>query len=162
MTEPTAAPYVDCPEWVGDATMSLAELEAMIPRLKARYGARAVVRFDAGANNVSVMVRPSKKIRPEKGGRTKTCRLCEGNGDTVYGDLCASCGGAGRVRAGPPPGLPPKEHFERYVRAQDGGRYNMYDPRACRATGLSREDYGAVMDNYDALCEEYPEVINQK
>jgi hypothetical protein len=24
------------------------------------------------------------------------------------------------------------------------------------------EEYAAVMDNYDALCEEYPEVINQK
>lgn len=55
--------------------------------------------------------------------------------------------------------LPPRKHFTKYVKVQIRGLYNMFDPRARAATGLSLEEYGAVMDKYDALAARYPEVI---
>jgi len=41
--------------------------------------------------------------------------------------------------------------FKAYVRVQRGGRYNMLDPRARQAAGLSQEAYVFVIDNYEAL-----------
>jgi hypothetical protein len=38
-----------------------------------------------------------------------------------------------------------------YERVRKGGKYNMFDPRARRATGLSGDDYSFVMRNYSAL-----------
>lgn len=36
-------------------------------------------------------------------------------------------------------------------RVRQGGRWNMYDPRARAATGLTREEYGFAMSNYSEL-----------
>jgi hypothetical protein len=38
-----------------------------------------------------------------------------------------------------------------YERVRRGGRFNMFDPRARRATGLSEERYSFVMKNYGKL-----------
>jgi hypothetical protein len=35
-----------------------------------------------------------------------------------------------------------------------GGKYNMFDPRATRATGLSESEYIFVLKNYVALQKE--------
>lgn len=42
---------------------ALADLEKLLPTLKVKYGAKAVLLFDAGYNNISVDVVPSKKIK---------------------------------------------------------------------------------------------------
>ena len=41
--------------------------------------------------------------------------------------------------------------FAKYVRVQKSGQYNMFDPRARTATGLSRKQFLFVMDNYMGL-----------
>lgn len=41
--------------------------------------------------------------------------------------------------------------FRSYVRVQKSCRWNMSDPAARIATGLSGERYGFVMDNYEQL-----------
>lgn len=51
-----------CDEWDGDAAIPLDKLAELIEKLKEKYGAKATIYFDAGANNVSVMVKPTKKI----------------------------------------------------------------------------------------------------
>lgn len=43
-------------------------------------------------------------------------------------------------------------NFKRYLDIQKRGRYNMFDPRARQLTGLERDDYIFVMDNYEALA----------
>jgi len=50
-------------EWYGDNPISLEDLKNLIPQLQKKYGKRAIVRFDAGYNNVSVMVKPTKKVK---------------------------------------------------------------------------------------------------
>jgi hypothetical protein len=44
--------------------------------------------------------------------------------------------------------------FRSFVKVQKSGRYNMFDPRARQATGLSKEAFCFVMDNYDAMEEQ--------
>jgi hypothetical protein len=41
--------------------------------------------------------------------------------------------------------------FRAYRIVQLGGRWNMFDPRAMKATRLSSEEYSFVMKNYVAL-----------
>lgn len=45
-------------------------------------------------------------------------------------------------------------NWNQYERIRKGGHYNMLDPRARRATFLSEEDYGFVMDNFSELKEQ--------
>ena len=45
------------------------------------------------------------------------------------------------------------EDWKSYERVRLGGRWNMYDPRARQAAGLSGERYSFVMNNYSALKE---------
>lgn len=45
------------------------------------------------------------------------------------------------------------QNFKKYVRVQMGGRYNMFDPRARAATGMDKDEYIFVMENYSALKE---------
>ena len=45
------------------------------------------------------------------------------------------------------------QNFKKYVRVQMGGRYNMFDPRAMAATGMDKDEYIFVMENYDKLKE---------
>lgn len=53
-----------------------------------------------------------------------------------------------------------KEKFERFVRVQVEGRYNMYTEAmlAGQAAGLNHEDYYEVIDNYKDLMQKYPDV----
>ena len=41
--------------------------------------------------------------------------------------------------------------FQAYLKVQKRGKYNMFDPRAVGATGLTKDEYGFVMDNYGEL-----------
>ena len=43
--------------------------------------------------------------------------------------------------------------WKKYERVRRGGKYNMFDGRAKRATGLSDEDYFYCLKNYDSLRE---------
>jgi len=45
------------------------------------------------------------------------------------------------------------KNFAKYVRVQLSGRYNMFDPRARAAAGMSEDEYIFVMENYDKLKE---------
>ena len=46
------------------------------------------------------------------------------------------------------------QDFIAYRKVQLGGKYNMFDPRAVRATRLSESEYIFVMKNYEALKKE--------
>lgn len=48
-----------------------------------------------------------------------------------------------------------KDKFMSYLEVQKSGLYNMLDPRAIEATGLSKEDYLYIIKNYSKLQEEY-------
>ncbi len=50
-------------EWCGDDPVSLEDLTKLIPQLQKKFGKRAIVRFDAGYNNVSVVIKPTKKVK---------------------------------------------------------------------------------------------------
>ena len=52
-------------------------------------------------------------------------------------------------------------NFKKYLAVQKSGRYNMFDPRARQATGLSREEYIFNIENYDALAKAYKEFENE-
>jgi hypothetical protein len=54
--------------------------------------------------------------------------------------------------------MPSKEQFQAYEKVRVRGRWNMYDPRAQRATGLTDKEYMAVLSNYEALMVLYPDV----
>jgi len=42
-------------------------------------------------------------------------------------------------------------NFKAYEKVRASGKYNMFDPRAIRASGLPQSEYIFVMDNYTAL-----------
>ena len=42
-----------------------------------------------------------------------------------------------------------------YERVRKGGRYNMFDPRARHSTGMSKENYAFVLENFVALRAQY-------
>lgn len=43
------------------------------------------------------------------------------------------------------------ENWRDYERVRQGGRFNMLDPRARYAAGLSEEEYEFVLSNYSEL-----------
>ena len=47
-----------------------------------------------------------------------------------------------------------------YERVRAGGRFNMYDPRARKATGLNAQHYSFVMEHFSELRAE-PERISK-
>ena len=54
--------------------------------------------------------------------------------------------------------LPLKRDFQTYEAVRSSGNWNMFDPKARRATGLDRNTYYAVVRNYEALMKRYPDV----
>lgn len=44
-------------------------------------------------------------------------------------------------------------HWKRYEKVRRSGRWNMFDPRARQATGLSDEEYSFVLENFSELKE---------
>lgn len=48
-----------------------------------------------------------------------------------------------------------KQKFLAYERVRREGKYNMFDPNARMLTGLSKEDYIWVMQNYSELNAKY-------
>ncbi len=51
--------FIDAPEL--EDLLTLNELKELIPTLQLKYGKNAVFCFDAGANNVSAYIKPTKK-----------------------------------------------------------------------------------------------------
>jgi hypothetical protein len=47
------------------------------------------------------------------------------------------------------------KNFARYVVLQSSGKYNMLDPKAVGASGLTINEYLFVLGNYDALSVAY-------
>ena len=54
-----------------------------------------------------------------------------------------------------------EEEFECYLRVQKSGRYNMFDPLAVNATGLSKEKYAYILEKYSDLMIEYTKAYNK-
>lgn len=50
-------------EWDADGEMKLSDLEKLIVQWKKKYGANAIITFDAGYNNVEAEITPSKKVK---------------------------------------------------------------------------------------------------
>ena len=48
-------------------------------------------------------------------------------------------------------------HFHAYKKVQKRGHFNMLDPRARQATGLSKEDYVFVINNYKGIAAQIEE-----
>jgi hypothetical protein len=48
--------------------------------------------------------------------------------------------------------------FKAFERVRVGGKYNMFDPRAERASKLDAETYIGVLTHYEALMEIFPHV----
>ena len=48
-----------------------------------------------------------------------------------------------------------KEQFQAYTRVQKRGVYNMFSPDAILATGLDKETYFDIIENYDDYTEKY-------
>lgn len=46
-----------------------------------------------------------------------------------------------------------------YEEVRASGAYNMFDPRARASTGLSRDEYRFVMDNFTALRAAYESMV---
>jgi hypothetical protein len=44
-----------------------------------------------------------------------------------------------------------KENWKKYEKVRAGGKWNMFDSRARRATGLTKEDYFFCINNYEEL-----------
>ncbi len=53
--------FIYCHEIDGDEVISLLKLEQLIQEMKKKYGIRSQICFDAGHNNVSAMIKPSRK-----------------------------------------------------------------------------------------------------
>jgi len=51
------------------------------------------------------------------------------------------------------------QDFKAYRKVQMGGKWNMFDPQARRATGLSESEYVFVMKNYSALKTEVDNAV---
>lgn len=45
------------------AVICLEDLVKLLPNLQKKYGKKAQLIFDAGANNISVLVMPTKKVK---------------------------------------------------------------------------------------------------
>ena len=48
-----------------------------------------------------------------------------------------------------------KKQFKSYRRVQNSGVYNMFSPDAILATGLDKETYFDIIENYDDYTEKY-------
>ena len=48
-----------------------------------------------------------------------------------------------------------KEQFKAYRRVQDSGDYNMFTPDAILSTGLDKETYFDIIENYSEYKKEY-------
>lgn len=48
-----------------------------------------------------------------------------------------------------------KEQFAAYRKVQNEGKYNMFDQRAIQATGLSKEVYMDIIQNFSKYLEKY-------
>jgi hypothetical protein len=55
--------FTDCPEWSGDKAIKLNELLQLVKALQKKYGKDAKIMFNAGHNNVMVLICATKDIK---------------------------------------------------------------------------------------------------
>lgn len=48
-----------------------------------------------------------------------------------------------------------QEQFNQYLRVQQSGMFNMFDPQARMMTDLTKDEWVAIMDDYENLYEKY-------
>jgi len=53
-------------------------------------------------------------------------------------------------------------NWRKYERVRKGGKWNMFDPRACQATRLSEDEYSFVMRHFSALKTAVKAIDKQK
>ena len=53
-----------------------------------------------------------------------------------------------------------REQFARYVKVQQGGRYNMFSPQARTACRLGRDEFFAIMSKYEELRQQFGETTS--
>jgi len=61
-----------------------------------------------------------------------------------------------------PEAMVTRSEFKKYVQVQKEGKFNMLDPAARIATGLSEEKFLAILKDYTWLASKYPEVISKQ
>ena len=54
--------------------------------------------------------------------------------------------------------IPTEDDFRAYEKVRQGGKFNMRDPRAQQLSGLDKDTYMAVLDQYFELNARYPHV----
>lgn len=54
-----------------------------------------------------------------------------------------------------------REQFEKYLKVQSSGKYNVFDPRARQESGLSQDIYTKIISNYSALMVEYKDLYDK-
>ncbi len=58
--------WSNLPEWVIGGVVSLSDLAELIVKLQKKYGKHSLVEFTAGANDINVLIAPTrKKIKPD-------------------------------------------------------------------------------------------------
>ncbi len=55
-----------------------------------------------------------------------------------------------------------KKQFQAYEKVREGGKYNMFDPRARATAKLDEETYVAILGQYSELVKKYPDVMKIK
>jgi hypothetical protein len=50
-----------------------------------------------------------------------------------------------------------RKQFESYLKVQKSGKYNMFDPKARKATGLEKRIYLSIIDKYGELYQKFSE-----
>ncbi len=54
-----------------------------------------------------------------------------------------------------------KQQWNCYRKVQMSGKYNMLDPRAVISTGLAKEVYLFIIENYDDLYETFENILEK-
>ena len=54
-----------------------------------------------------------------------------------------------------------KSNFEKYELVRQLGYFNMFDPKAIELTGLTKDEYFYILQNYSTLMTKYPYIKNK-
>jgi len=54
-----------------------------------------------------------------------------------------------------------KCQFEKYLKVQSEGKYNMLDSKAVEESGLQKDVYMAILKNYDIFMKEYKDLYDK-
>lgn len=54
-----------------------------------------------------------------------------------------------------------KEQFEKYLKVQASGKYNMFDPQARQMSGLDNDTYSQIITQYSTLMVQYKDLYDK-